>query len=64
MVGTKSQHDLTGRNLKQRNKILCFEGPDCNRNDRIDKGICFDNYHKQFGDDQSDSLHRKTNFRL
>jgi hypothetical protein len=64
MVGTKSQQYLTGRNSKQRDKILCLEGPDYNRNDRIGKGIYYDNQYKKVGDDQDDSLRRKTNFGL
>lgn len=64
MVGTKFQQYLTRRNLKQRDKILCLEGPDYNRNDRIGKGIYYDNQNRKVGDDQDDSLHRKTNFRL
>jgi hypothetical protein len=64
MVGTKSQQYLTGRNSKQRDKISCLQGPDYNRNDRIGKGIYYDNQNKKVGADQDDSLYRETNSRL
>lgn len=58
MVGRKSQQNLTGRNLNQREKILCSEWPQYNRNDHIDRGIYYDN---QFDDAQFDSLQRGKN---
>lgn len=45
-----------GRNLKQREKILCSEWPHYNRNNHIDRVIYYDN---QFDDAQADSLRNK-----
>ncbi len=68
MVGIKSQQYLARRNLKRRDKISCLEGLDYNRNDRIGKGIYYDNQNKKVGADRDDSLddslYGKTNSRL